>query len=103
MSRADLPARRAGETVLLPFNFSSELASGETISAQTVTAAVYSGTDANPAALISGAATVSGAIVTQKVLPLTAGVIYELLCQATTSLGQVLRQVGLFAVIPGEP
>lgn len=103
MSRADLPAKFAGVTTLLPFYFAGDLASGETISTQAVTATVYSGTDANPAAVISGAATASGSTVTQKVTGGTAGVIYELVCQITTSLGKTLQQIGLLAIIPGEP
>jgi hypothetical protein len=102
-SRADLKGIYQGETKLVPFNFSSDLASGETISTKAVTATVYSGTDASPSAVISGSATSSGAIVTQKVIGQTLGVIYELLCEITTSLGQTLRQVGLLAVIPREP
>ena len=102
-SRADLSPLYAGVTALITFDFTSDLAAAETISTKTVTAAVYSGTDATPSAVISGSATSSGAIVTQKVIGQTAGVIYELLCEITTSLGQTLRKIGLLAVIPREP
>lgn len=89
-----------GEVVVLPFDFSSSLAAGETISTKTVTATVYSGTDATPSNVISGAATSSGAVVSQKVTAGVLGVIYELLCQVTTSAGQTLQQSCYLAVVP---
>ena len=101
--RADLPPKLAGEVANYTFDFSSDLASGETISTKVVTAAVYSGTDASPSGIISGSATSSGAIVTQKITGGVLGVIYELLCQITTSAGQTLQQIGLLAIIPREP
>ncbi len=102
MSRAQLPNKLAGETKSITFDFTSLLASGETISTQVVAASVYSGTDATPSALISGSATASGAVVTQKVTAGTVGVIYELDCTITTSAGQTLLLSGLLAVIPPQ-
>ena len=90
--------------MLRDFDFTSDLAAGETISTKAVTAAVYSGADDAPEDTVSGAATSSGAIVTQKLIaPSSAGNIYEYVCQITTSLGQTLMKIGLMAVIPGEP
>lgn len=103
MNRAELPNKLAGETKPITFDFSDVLASGETISTQGVAATVYSGTDASPSSLISGSATASGAVVTQKVTAGTLGVIYELTCTITTSLSNTFLQVGLLAVVPKEP
>jgi len=80
---------------LSQFDFSSLLAIGETISTQTVTASVYSGTDASPSNIISGAATVSGGIVTQLID--TTGT-YELLAAVTTSAGQTLHLSGYLTI-----
>lgn len=102
-SRVELPNKLAGETKPVTFDFSDVLASGETISTQVVAATVYSGTDAAPSSLISGSATASGAVVTQKVTAGTLGVIYELLCTITTSLSNTFQKVGLLGVIPREP
>ncbi len=95
--------KRQGETCFpsQPFDFISVLAAGETISTQVVTASVYSGVDPNPSALISGAAAVQNTtqvwqLFTQGVV----GVIYELLCRITTSLGQTLELAAFMAVIP---
>lgn len=102
-SRADLPSKVSGSILLITFDFTSDLAVGETISSQSVTASVWSGTDSLPSDIISGAATVSGAIVTQKIDGGVTGVIYELLCTATTSLGQTLQQIGFLSIVPKEP
>lgn len=101
--RADLPSKLAGETKVFTFDFSSSLSTGETISTQVVTASVYSGSDAAPSSLISGLATASGAVVSQKITGGTLGVIYELLCTITTSLGQTLLLSGYTAVVPEVP
>lgn len=97
--RAQLDPKLVNETRNYTFDFSSRLAAGETISTQTVTASVYSGVDASPSAIISGSASASGAVVTQKITAGTLGVIYELLCQITTSAGQTLDLAGYLAVI----
>lgn len=102
-SRTTWDPKRTGESVNLTFDFTSRLASGETISTQVVTASVYTGTDASPSGLISGSASASGAVVTQKITGGVAGVIYYLLCQITTSAGQTLDMEGFLAVVaPGN-
>ena len=82
------------------FNFTAAMASSATILTQVVTATVYSGVDPNPAAVISGAATASGKVVSQNILGAVAGVIYQLLCVITTSDGKGYRQSSYLAVVP---
>lgn len=103
MSRVILLPKTSGETVKYQFDFSSRLATSETISTQTVTAAVYSGTDATPSAIVSGSATASGNIVTQAITAGTAGVTYTLTCTITTSASQTLILVALLTIIPSAP
>lgn len=103
LSRADLPNKLAAATVSVTFDFLSQLAQGETLSAAAVTCAVYSGTDANPSALVSGVATISGSQVTQKIAGGLLGVLYELTCSVTTSAGQTLKQTGLMGIVQGAP
>lgn len=93
-------AKQAGSTEPRIFDFTSKLAVGETISTATVTAAVYSGVDASPSAIISGSASISGAQVTQKLTAGTAGVIYKLTCSITTSASNTLILTAFLAVIP---
>jgi hypothetical protein len=98
-----LKPKRQGETCYgsSPFDFISVLAVGETIATQVVTASVYSGNDPSPSALISGAAAVQN--VTQVIQLFTGGVvgvIYNLICTITTSLGQTLKQMAYLSIIP---
>jgi len=88
------------ESVNYSFDFTSRLNVGETITASSVTATVYTGVDASPASIISGSSTISGSIVTQLIIAGVAGVIYELLCTAVTSAGQTLKLSAYLAVIP---
>lgn len=76
------------------------LGAGETISTQSVAASVYSGTDASPSSIISGSASASGAVVSQKITAGVVGVLYELACTITTSAGQTLVLTGYLAVLP---
>lgn len=92
--------KKVGETAPTTFDFTSQLGATETISTQVVAATVYSGVDANPSAIISGAATASGKIVSQVLTAGVSGVIYQLLCTITTSLGKTLQQASYLAVVP---
>ena len=108
-NRVQIPSKKLGETPILgangnsPFNFISLLAPTETLSTATVTATVYSGLDPSPSSLVSGSASIVGQQVQQKVTGGVLGVIYELLCTVTTSLGQTLELCGYMAVIPDLP
>lgn len=81
------------------FDFTGSLAVAETISTQVTTATVFSGVDANPSAIISGAASASGFIVTQKITGGVLGTVYSLLCTITTSAGQTLTRSGYLAIL----
>lgn len=101
--RVILPAKFAAEIKAYDqFDFSQQLASGETISSQVTLAVTYSGTDASPSSIIASAATVSGGVVTQVITGGVAGVIYELLCIITTSLSRGLLLQGYLAVLPNS-
>lgn len=98
--RVELAPKLSGVTQTYQFDFSSLLAVGETISTQSVAATVYSGTDASPSSIISGSATASGAVVSQKITAGTVGVIYKLVCTITTSASQTLQLAGYLALVP---
>lgn len=84
-------------------SFLSLLGGTETLSTAVCAASVYSGTDANPSAIVSGAASISGSNVLQLVTAGVLGVIYELKFTVTTSLGQTLVLCGYLAIIPDLP
>jgi hypothetical protein len=100
MSRVTLEGKPLSETCIQTFDFTSRLTAAETISTASVTAIVYSGTDAAPGSLISGTTTISGKTVTQKVAGGVLGVTYLLKCSITTSLGQTLALSGFLPVVP---
>lgn len=98
MSRDIWQPKPAGSTQNYPFNFISDLAVGETISGATVTATLWSGTDSAPSNLISGAASISGTVVTQALTGGVAGNIYAVTCTATTSTSQTLKRSAYLVV-----
>ena len=100
MSRDNWSPKQVGATKAYVFDFISDLAVGETISGATVTAAVWSGTDASPSSIISGAASISGTQVTQKLTAGLAGNIYAATCTATTSASQTLVRSAYLVVGP---
>ena len=99
LSRADLRPKFTDERVKYTFDFASWLANDESLSSATVTAAVYAGTDASPSALISGAASITGSVVTQLIIGGTAGVIYQISCAAVTSTSQTLVLTSRLAIL----
>jgi hypothetical protein len=100
MSRDLWPPKQVGATKTYPFDFISDLAVSETITGATVTALVWSGNDPTPSNLISGAATISGTVVSQKLTGGVAGNIYAVTCTATTSAGQTLIHSAYLVVGP---
>jgi len=105
MSRVTLPPMPVGAIQNVTFDFTSQLAVGETISTKAVVASVYSGTDAAPTGIVSGSASASGSVVTQLITMVgrTVGNIYELMCTITTSVGQTLKISAYLAVVPDLP
>lgn len=97
------PSKIDSADIFLSFDFVSQLATGETITGATVSADLFSGTDANPSAIVSGAETVSGSIVQQLIVDGVAGVIYLLSCAVTTSLGATKTIQGYLAVVDSNP
>jgi hypothetical protein len=98
--RVVISSKKLSEMVIEQIDFISQLGVGETISTATCTCSVYTGVDPSPLSMISGAATVSGTVVSQLVIGGVLGVIYEFLTTVTTSLGQKIELAGYLAVIP---
>jgi hypothetical protein len=96
--KVTFPAKRQGETLALQFDFTSKLAAGQYLTSATVTVSVYSGVDPSPSLVLSGSASVAGAVATQKVTGGVAGTIYSLLCAASSSDGQTLELMGFLAI-----
>lgn len=103
MARIVLQPKTPGDASNVTFDFISRLAAGETLSSASVACTVYSGTDANPSAMVSGAASVSGTKILQKIIAGTAGNVYQLVCTATTSAGMTLVLTAYLAVESNLP
>lgn len=101
--RTILMPKKQGETVNRPFDFISRLGPNENLLSAVVFASVYSGTDLNPQAIIFGSASITGTIVNQGLTAGVLGVVYELLCKVTTSLGQTLEISAFWVIEPDLP
>lgn len=101
-SRVTFEGKLTGETQTYTFDFTSRLAASETLSTASVTAAVYSGTDASPSAIVNGSATISGQRVTQSLTAGTLGVTYLLSCTVTTSASQTLLLEAFLTIVPNQ-
>jgi hypothetical protein len=88
------------ETITIQFNFANRLAVGEAITAGGCAVEVFSGTDADPEAILSGAATLDGTIISQVITAGVAGVTYLISCQADTDDLNVLINQGRLSVLP---
>jgi len=91
ISSADYPAS---------FDFAQDLTVGETLDFASIAAAVYSGEDASPSALLVGLPEIHGKQVVQNTSGGVLGTVYYLYCAVTTSLGQVLSREGYLAIAP---
>lgn len=93
------PFKDPEEVFACTFDFTLELAEGETISGTPeVAVAVVSGTDTAAAALTSGAPVVEAGRVLQRLVGGVAGVTYSLTCIATTSDGNKLARAAILPV-----
>lgn len=89
--RTSWPSKDPAEVLVVTFDFSSEVDSGESISAAQVYAEVVFGTDPIPTAVLSGSPSVAGGAVLQAVNGGVDGAVYGVRCVATLSpTGRVL-------------
>ena len=89
------------ELVPIIFNFTAQLGTGETIVSALIIPSVQSGTDPTPSNIINGAVMLNvnlSSQVTQWVHNGISGVLYHILCNATTSTGQILALACLLPV-----
>lgn len=99
MSRVTLEPKYAAEVRKATFDFTSQLAVGETLSTISVTASVYSGTDAAASGVI-GSSAISGLKVIVGLTNGVAGVTYLITCSCTTSASQTLILSAYLTVVP---
>lgn len=77
-----------GEIKAVMFDFSTEAAATATLTAPSVAVTVERGTDASPSAVLQGAATINGLVVTQLIRPGVLGCKYKLRASVSDTSGQ---------------
>lgn len=82
------------------FDFTNDLATGDTVTGASVNFTVQVGVDSNPSSRLVGSPSISTPIVTQRIAGLLAGVTYILQIIATTAQGDTLS---LYSRIPCRP
>ncbi len=87
------------ESEQFTFDFSTIIASGETISSAAIVVEVKDGTDPTPSAIVIGSPTISGSRVAQRIAGGLDGVTYRLEMTITTSLTNVYTLVGDLPVL----
>ena len=91
--------KHPSETLTLTFDFGRDLGSNTLVSAATVCLNALGVSDPSPSAVVSGSATISGTVVSQKVIGGLSGATYELQVTAVDSAGNVLLYSQLLPVI----
>jgi hypothetical protein len=81
----DFTPKRAIEQEVFTVNFVNKLLPGETIQSAVWSVTVAAGTDANPSAMIQGAAAINGSAVSQIITGGVPGVRYAPICTAHTA------------------
>lgn len=98
-----IPSKITTATVPVVCDFTSQLATGEAVTAVVVTASVFAGVDATPSNIISGVVTLAQNRATQIITGGTAGVVYLLNFGATTSNSNNLIISAYLAVTDTNP
>jgi hypothetical protein len=94
------PSKLVSEKIELFFDFTNELAWGETLFSWQCYVETYSGDDDSPSLLLAGQAAPVGNKVKQKFYQGIPGVIYTLICEVVGSTGATYRKVGKLAILP---
>jgi hypothetical protein len=97
------PSKLVGETFTLTFNFLDRLNWAEVLTSAVCTVEVASGTDLSPEDILSGTDTISsdGTSATQKVYRGVPGVIYKVICTASSSTHTYVK-ISYLAVLPDD-
>lgn len=94
--------KRTGESITLCFDFVKLLGSAETISSAVWTIEVVDGDDPASSGMLSGGTAIGGTKVSQRIQNGVDGVVYRMVCAASTSSGQVIHGTGLIKVDDGD-
>jgi len=105
------PAMDLQEVDDIPFDFTDDMVTGETISSAAITCEVITGTDSSPSSMVTGSALIgtitsgvfaesaSGKVVLQRFTAQQRDVSYAIRCVATLSSGRKLVAAGELPVV----
>lgn len=88
------------EELTLDFDFLSRMGSGEAAATAAASISVYAGVDATPNIMVSGLASVSNNIVSQKIIGGEPGVIYLVTVSVRSTLNNIYINEAKLAVLP---
>ena len=95
-----LPAKNVSEELAIVFPFQDQMQFGEAILGSFVEVSVFTGTDPTPASILSGvSSTINTFNVQQIIVDGLPGVIYQLVCVVSCSLGTVYSKSAKLAVV----
>lgn len=97
-----LPTKLIPERITVKFNFADELEWGETLTLALSELEVVSGEDPNPNYVLRLQPVINGVEVSQQLRLGTAGVLYRLTIEATTSLGRTISKDANLAILPSD-
>lgn len=99
MNRVVFPQKQLTAEEEYCFDFISLLQEGETLSAAVVDVDVFSGADADPDAILTDEPRLDGTRVWQEIGGGTLGVVYTVLCLATTCNGQIISLAAFLSIV----
>lgn len=99
MPRISIPPKSPADTVLVNFDFTSTLPTGDSVVLAATTVEVWSGVDANPGAIIGATSVANAPIVGQTLTGGVLGVIYVVTVKATTAAGNIISLEAYLAII----
>lgn len=103
MARKVLPSKLVDERILVEFDFLNELAWGDSVVSATVEIVVEVGVDPLPQEMLYKVpVVVAGRFVRQQVYNGVPGVIYQVKCTATSTLGNPFEKFVRLAILPDE-
>lgn len=95
-----LPSKLVAERITVWFPFQTELGILEEVTAWSVEIETLVGIDPEPELLLYGVAALDGQEVSQQVEAGVPGVTYQLRCEITTNLGQIVQHLAKLAILP---
>jgi hypothetical protein len=98
------PAKEAGSSVDIPFDFTAYMFNAtDTVASAAVTSTLWMGTDPNPGALVQGTPILSGLTATVSLVGGVEGCVYKVSAAAVLSPSSVTAVVNTYVAVVSNP